>query len=113
MSGGRVDVTMQTRTRREAGRELPLLLWRFPASVRAIASAPHGGGLGLRRWIVNAQVPPSYARRDPDHHLGRPGLALGLPRRGGGRLPAAGRSPPAGPTEHCGWGLGDRTTGAS
>src|SRR5258708_30841819 len=89
MSGGRVDVTMQTRTRRGAGRELPLLLWRFPASVRAIASGPHGGGLGLRRWVVNAHVPASYARRDPDHHLGRLGVSLGLPGRGVGMLTAA------------------------
>lgn len=84
-----MDVTMQTRTRREAGRELPLLLWRFPASVRAIASAPHGGGLGLRRWVVNAQVPASYGRRDPEQHLGRLGVSLGLPGRGVGMLTAA------------------------
>jgi adenosylcobinamide hydrolase len=84
-----VDVTMQTRTRREAGRELPLLLWRFPASMRVIASAPHGGGLGVRRWVVNAQVPASYARRDPDHHLAKLGISLGLPGRGVGMLTAA------------------------
>jgi adenosylcobinamide hydrolase len=84
-----VDVTMQTRTRREAGAEYPLLLWRFPASMRAIASAPHGGGLGVRRWVVNAQVPASYARRDPDHHLGKLGISLGLAGRGVGMLTAA------------------------
>ena len=84
-----MDVTMQTRTRREAGRELPLLLWRFPCSMRVIASAPHGGGLGVRRWIVNAQVPASYARRDPDHHLAKLGVSLGLPGRGVGMLTAA------------------------
>jgi adenosylcobinamide hydrolase len=80
---------MQTRTRREAGRDLPLLLWRFAGPVRVIASAPHGGGLGVRRWVVNAQVPPSYARRDPDHHLAKLGVSLGLPGRGVGMLTAA------------------------
>ena len=80
---------IQLRVRREAGDDLPLLLWRFAAPLRAIASSPHGGGLGVRRWVVNAQVPPSYARRDPDHHLGRLGISLGLPRRGVGMLTAA------------------------
>jgi adenosylcobinamide amidohydrolase len=54
-----------------------------------VASAPHGGGLGVRRWIVNAQVPPSYGRRDPDHHLGKLGISLGLAGRGVGMLTAA------------------------
>lgn len=80
---------IQLRVRREAGDDLPLLLWRFAAPLRAIASSPHGGGLGVRRWVMNAQVPPSYARRDPDHHLGRLGISLGLPRRGVGMLTAA------------------------
>jgi adenosylcobinamide hydrolase len=85
-----VDViAVQLRSRREGGRELPLLVWRLPAPMRAIASAPHGGGLGVRRWVVNAQVPPSYARRDPDHHLGKLAVSLGLPGRGVGMLTAA------------------------
>jgi adenosylcobinamide amidohydrolase len=53
------------------------------------ASAPHGGGLATRRWIVNAQVPPSYARRDPDHHLRKLAVSLGLPGHGVGMLTAA------------------------
>ena len=61
---------LQLRVRREGSQQLPVLLWRFSHPMRAIASSPHGGGLGVRRWVVNAQVPPSYARRDPDHHLG-------------------------------------------
>lgn len=79
----------EMRTRREAGTDLPLLIWRFPAPLRAIASAPHGGGLGVRRWVVNAQVPPSYGRRDPDSHLARLGVSLGLRGRGVGLLTAA------------------------
>jgi len=64
-------------------------LWRFPKPVRAVASSPHGGGLGPRRWIVNAQVPPSYARRDPGHHLGKLAVSLGLPGKGVGLMTAA------------------------
>lgn len=82
-------VSVQLRSRREGGRELPLLVWRLPAPMRAVASAPHGGGLGMRRWVVNAQVPPSYARRDPDHHLAKLAVSLGLPGRGVGLLTAA------------------------
>jgi len=84
-----VDVELQTRTRREQGSELPLLLWRFPTPVRVIASAPHGGGIGVRRWVMNAQVRPSYARRDPGHHLAKLGVSLGLAGRGVGMLTAA------------------------
>jgi len=82
-------VAMQVRSRREGGRELPVLVWRFGAPLRVIASAPHGGGVGSRRWVVNAQVPTSYGRRDPDHHLGQLAVSLGLPGRGVGMLTAA------------------------
>lgn len=80
---------VQTRVRREGSRDLPVLVWRFPASMRAVASAPHGGGIGVRRWVLNAQVPPSYGRRDPDHHLNKLAVSLGLPGRGVGMLTAA------------------------
>ncbi len=82
-------VECQIRSRREAGRQLSVLVWRLPEPMRAIASSPHGGGLGHRRWVVNAQVPSSYARRDPDHHLAKLGVSLGLPGRGVGMLTAA------------------------
>jgi len=80
---------LQIRLRREGARELPVLLLRFAAPMRTIASSPHGGGLGLRRWAINAQVPPDYARRDPDHHLKTLAVSLGLPGRGVGFLTAA------------------------
>ena len=80
---------MQVRSRQEAGRPFPVLVWRPSSPMRMVASAPHGGGVGPRRWIVNAQVPASYARRDPDHHLGKLGVSLGLPGRGVGMLTAA------------------------
>lgn len=80
---------MQLRSRQEGGRPYPVLVWRSPVPLRMVASAPHGGGLGLRRWVVNAQVPVSYGRRDPDHHLAKLGVSLGLPGRGVGMLTAA------------------------
>jgi adenosylcobinamide hydrolase len=79
----------QIRVRREGSVELPALVWRLPRPLRAVATAPHGGGIGVRRWVLNAQVPPGYARRDPDHHLGKLGVSMGLPGRGVGLLTAA------------------------
>jgi adenosylcobinamide hydrolase len=85
-----VDVVdFLVRCRQEEGRSWPVLVWRSPVPLRMVASAPHGGGLGLRRWIVNAQVPAAYGRRDPDHHLSKLGISLGLPGRGVGMLTAA------------------------
>lgn len=72
----------------EDGR-LPVLVARFPAPVRAVSSAPLGGGLGLRRWALIAQVLPSYVRRDPDAHLEEMATGLGLTGRGVGMLTAA------------------------
>jgi adenosylcobinamide hydrolase len=80
---------MQVRSRQEGGRPFPVLVWRAARPLRMVASAPHGGGLGVRRWVVNAQVPTGYGRRDPDHHLTRLGVSLGLPGRGVGMLTAA------------------------
>ena len=80
---------MQVRSRQEGGRPFPVLVWRAARPLRMVASAPHGGGLGVRRWIVNAQVPASYGRRDPDHHLTRLGVSLGLRGSGVGMLTAA------------------------
>jgi len=80
---------MQVRFRQEGGSALPVLVWRAAAPLRMIASAPHGGGIGVRRWVVNAQVPASYGRRDPDHHLSKLGVSLGLRGRGVGMLTAA------------------------
>ncbi|MBA3267601.1 MAG: adenosylcobinamide amidohydrolase, partial [Acidimicrobiia bacterium] len=82
-------VDMQVRSRQESGRSFPVLVWRSPQPMRMMASAAHGGGVGSRRWILNAQVPASYGRRDPDHHLAKLGVSLGLPGRGVGMLTAA------------------------
>lgn len=68
---------------------MPVLVVTFPAPWRAISSAPWGGGLGLRRFVLNAQVSPAYARRDPDSHLAAIGAGLGLGGTGVGMLTAA------------------------
>jgi adenosylcobinamide amidohydrolase len=74
--------------RAEAGRDLPLLVWRLPAPALAISSAALGGGLGERRWIVNATVPMSYDRDDPAVHLAEIAAGLGLTGPGVGLLTA-------------------------
>jgi adenosylcobinamide hydrolase len=79
---------LQLRWRRDGNRHFPALVWRFPSPVRAISTAPHGGGLGPRRWVLNAQVPGSYARRDPDHHLRKLAVSLGLAGKGVGMMTA-------------------------
>ncbi|GIF07536.1 adenosylcobinamide amidohydrolase [Actinoplanes siamensis] len=68
--------------RKEDGHEVPLLLWRFPEPVLAASSAVLGGGAGLRGWLINASVPMSYARPDPEAHL--TALAAGLNLTGPG-----------------------------
>ena len=80
---------LQTRTRREGGRDMPVLVLTWAAPMRMAATTVLGGGLGSRRWVVNAQVPPSYGRRDPEHHLQKLGVSLGLRGKGAGMLTAA------------------------
>jgi adenosylcobinamide amidohydrolase len=74
--------------RYESGRDLPLLVWRFPQPMRAIASGPLGGGIGPCRWVVNATVDKDYDRLDPDGHLLEIADALGLAGPGTGLLTA-------------------------
>ncbi|MBF9129708.1 adenosylcobinamide amidohydrolase [Plantactinospora sp. S1510] len=72
----------QLTSRTEDGRDVPILVWRLGAPLLAISSAPLGGGIGVRHWVVNATVPMSYRRDDPDVHLGE--LADLLDLRGPG-----------------------------
>jgi adenosylcobinamide hydrolase len=55
----------------------------------AISSAPRGGGVGLRQWVLNAQVPSDYSRTDIDVHLGALAAELGVTGDGVGFLTAA------------------------
>ncbi len=73
----------------EDGRAWPVLVWRSGAALRTISSAPLGGGLGLRSWVLNAQVPLSYSRCDPEVHIEELAASLGLAGHGVGMLTAA------------------------
>jgi adenosylcobinamide amidohydrolase len=70
----------------EGGQPAPLLVWRLPGPMLAISSAPLGGGLGPRGWVVNATVPMSYDRDDPEVHLAELADGLGLGGPGIGHL---------------------------
>lgn len=65
-----------------------VLVWRLPAPLLTISSGPLGGGLGMRRWVLNATVPNGYARTDPDAHLAELAGALRLRGEGTGFLTA-------------------------
>lgn len=80
----RVEPELGART--EDGRDVPLLVWRFPEPLRAISSGPLGGGVGVRHWVINATVPMSYHRDDPDVHLAELADRLGLAGPGVGLL---------------------------
>jgi len=54
-----------------------------------IASAPTGGGIGPRQWVLSAQVSPDYARTDIDAHVQSVASELGLRGDGVGFLTAA------------------------
>lgn len=54
-----------------------------------ISSGVLGGGIGLREWVLNAQVPGRYARTDPAGHLLELAGELGLTGPGVGMLTAA------------------------
>ncbi|HVA04651.1 MAG TPA: adenosylcobinamide amidohydrolase [Acidimicrobiales bacterium] len=68
--------------------QLTMLVWRFPEPPLVISSAPLGGGIGLRHWVINAQVPTSYSRRDPETHLAELAFEHGLTGPGVGMLTA-------------------------
>ena len=72
--------------RDDDGESIPLLVWRLPAPMRAISSAPLGGGIGLRNWVINATVSMSYNRNDPDVHLAELADDLALQGPGVGLL---------------------------
>jgi adenosylcobinamide hydrolase len=67
----------------------PVLWWRFDSPRVVVASSPLGGGIGVRDWIVNAQVPVGYGRMDLEAHLSSIAGGLGLSGAGVGMLTAA------------------------
>lgn len=73
-------------TRFEAGRPVPVLVWRFPGPLLAISSGSLGGGIGVRHWALNMTVPMSYSRDDPADHLAEVADGLGLVGPGAGLM---------------------------
>lgn len=74
---------MLTTSRVEEGRSLSMLVWQFPEVVTVASTAACGGGLGERRWIINAQVAHDYRRRDQPRHGAELAAAAGLEDVGG------------------------------
>jgi adenosylcobinamide hydrolase len=68
---------------------VPALVWRWAEPMRCISTSPLGGGLGTRAWALNAEVPSSYARRDPETHLRELACSARLRGDGVGMLTAA------------------------
>jgi adenosylcobinamide amidohydrolase len=75
----------EIRFRTECGLELAARVWRLRDPMLAISSAPLGGGLGLRQWVLNVQVPHAYDGAEPGSHLaalaadvGGRGLGVGM-----------------------------------
>ncbi|MFI6062413.1 adenosylcobinamide amidohydrolase [Streptomyces sp. NPDC051286] len=76
-------------TRQEDGLTLHHLVWRLGPGWRVCSSAVLGGGIGMREWILNAQVPGGYPRLDPDRHLAEIAAAEALTGPGAGLMTAA------------------------
>jgi adenosylcobinamide amidohydrolase len=66
-----------------------VLVWRFPEPMMCIASAPHGGGMGLREWACNAEVARDFPYTDLDAHVLDIARAHGCRGDGVGMLTAA------------------------
>lgn len=81
-----VDVQPYLIDRVEDGHRIPVLVWRLATPMLAISSAPLGGGIGIRSWALNATVPMSYGRNDPDVHLAEIAAALALDGPGVGLM---------------------------
>lgn len=65
-----------------------MLVWRCERPWLAISSAPRGGGIGLRNWVLNATVVTDYDHPDPTAHAGEMAAELGLTGDGIGLLTA-------------------------
>jgi adenosylcobinamide amidohydrolase len=56
----------------------PVLVWRSPTPFICASSAAFGGGMGLRSWIANIEVPKDYSRTDIADHAGEVRTELDL-----------------------------------
>jgi adenosylcobinamide amidohydrolase len=75
--------------RHEDGLDLPMQVWRFGTPRMVMSSGPVGGGLGLRHWVLNAQVRDGYARVDLHAHVADLARLAQLDGPGVGLLTAA------------------------
>lgn len=71
------------------GAPRPMLVWRFGLPTRVASTATVGGGIGERSWILNAQVPLDYDRRDLDAHAAELAAGTGCAGTGVALLTAA------------------------
>ena len=55
-----------------------MLVWRWPAPVPALSSAPVGGGFGRIGWVLNIGVASDYGRTDLAEHAGAVAAELDL-----------------------------------
>ena len=55
-----------------------MLVWRWPAPVPALSSAPVGGGFGRIDWVLNIGVASDYGRTDLAEHSGEVAAELDL-----------------------------------
>jgi adenosylcobinamide hydrolase len=74
--------------RDEDGAPLWARVWRLRQPLLSVSSAPLGGGIGTRHWVLNAQIPTAYARHDPEAHLLELASLAGLSGPGVGMLTA-------------------------
>lgn len=82
-----VGVALTTHT--TDGETRPVLVWRFEAPARVASTATVGGGIGLRSWILNAQVALAYDRLDLDAHVAELAAETGCDGPGVGLITAA------------------------
>jgi adenosylcobinamide amidohydrolase len=80
---------VEMRWHRQDGVLWPVALWCPGPGYRMISSGVAGGGIGMREWVLNAQVPASYSRTDPAAHITELAAGLGLAGEGVGLLTAA------------------------
>jgi adenosylcobinamide hydrolase len=79
---------LRVTARQEDGTSLPILIVALETPLLAISSAPLGGGLGLRNWVISATVHKSYSRMNPEAHLAELAEANGCVGAGVGFLTA-------------------------
>lgn len=65
-----------------------MLVWRWPAPVSTLSSAPVGGGFGRIDWVLNIGVASDYGRTDLAEHAGEIAAELDLSGTGVAMLTA-------------------------